>query len=452
MNRICAAGSSPHTRGTRPWTASSGRKYRFIPAYAGNAYGKLAAGRRLPVHPRIRGERWIGIDAERGLSGSSPHTRGTHVGGGFGVGVARFIPAYAGNAVSTSNIIPLRCGSSPHTRGTLSIICLDLDRGRFIPAYAGNAGSRPGARWWRSVHPRIRGERMIAQAAEIDRIGSSPHTRGTRYHFGTSNVVYRFIPAYAGNAQRTMWLKAARSVHPRIRGERDAAAVAHQIEGGSSPHTRGTRIGYASQILNRRFIPAYAGNAADKDEVKALQTVHPRIRGERQKAIVNRHSGHGSSPHTRGTPKGRGSIRQRTRFIPAYAGNALTGPWSRSCLPVHPRIRGERALTSFSWALMPGSSPHTRGTHDRQREGSDQRRFIPAYAGNAGDDAPQRRRSPVHPRIRGERMGGQPLADGGGGSSPHTRGTRVSNSPWAYMEWFIPAYAGNAPIAAQGKS
>ena len=283
MNRICAAGSSPHTRGTRPWTASSGRKYRFIPAYAGNAYGKLAAGRRLPVHPRIRGERWIGIDAERGLSGSSPHTRGTHVGGGFGVGVARFIPAYAGNAVSTSNIIPLRCGSSPHTRGTLSIICLDLDRGRFIPAYAGNAGSRPGARWWRSVHPRIRGERMIAQAAEIDRIGSSPHTRGTRYHFGTSNVVYRFIPAYAGNAQRTMWLKAARSVHPRIRGERSTNYVVKGGKVGSSPHTRGTRCCRGGASDRRRFIPAYAGNAHRLRFADTQPAVHPRIRGERSR-------------------------------------------------------------------------------------------------------------------------------------------------------------------------
>ena len=50
-------------------------------------------------------------------------------------------------------------------------------------------------------------------------------------------------------------------VHPRIRGERTMldSGLARVI--GSSPHTRGTRVGEALSVVHERFIPAYAGNA-----------------------------------------------------------------------------------------------------------------------------------------------------------------------------------------------
>ena len=133
-------GSSPHTRGTRRWSA----RLRL----------------RCWDHPRIRGE----------------HLRvGLPLGGGVGI-----IPAYAGNTVQFLKGPPLNVGSSPHTRGTPTM--------------------RPSTRVTAQDHPRIRGEhrdrgtqgqvgRGIIPAyagntsaapclAESQR-GSSPHTRGT---------------------------------------------------------------------------------------------------------------------------------------------------------------------------------------------------------------------------------------------------------------------------------
>ena len=72
---------------------------------------------------------------------------------------------------------------------------------------------------------------------------------------------------------------------------------------------------------------------------------------------------------------------------------------------------------------MLGSSPHTRGTRAGSAGGRRAGRFIPAYAGNAAEGRDHAIRLLVHPRIRGERLGGMAENVRKGGSSPHTRGT-----------------------------
>ena len=253
-------GSSPHTRGTRYCTNNECETFRFIPAYAGNEQTVRVARLTWPVHPRIRGER----------SQRAPRTLATS-------------------------------GSSPHTRGTIPAPPPPSTRSRFIPAYAGNAPFGGSSTGEKAVHPRIRGERTGGQTALPSIIGSSPHTRGTRFRQGCRFLCLRFIPAYAGNAASRCEMPATSSVHPRIRGERnnEIARVAPSI--GSSPHTRGTLEVQLGNKHRPRFIPAYAGNAAVHLLLLDLMSVHPRIRGERCHPGRARHVGHGSSPHTRGT-------------------------------------------------------------------------------------------------------------------------------------------------------
>ena len=174
-----AFGSSPHTRGTHDDETETYSYARFIPAYAGNAPRMPRRPTRSPVHPRIRGERGHSFTGALPPPGSSPHTRGTP---GVGRRVRR--------------------------------------DGRFIPAYAGNARPRPCASCAATVHPRIRGERLVGPIAEPPCLGSSPHTRGTPGAPGAGKTAARFIPAYAGNAARAASRRPPRPVHPRIRGER----------------------------------------------------------------------------------------------------------------------------------------------------------------------------------------------------------------------------------------
>ena len=143
-------------------------------------------GESLPpsVHPRIRGERVAAVTGAFSSSGSSPHTRGT-----------------------------------PHDQIHDSAIA------RFIPAYAGNAFLAPGYPLPCPVHPRIRGERVSGNCSACSSPGSSPHTRGTLRFRQPHACRQRFIPAYAGNAAAAPSRRRAKPVHPRIRGERTSSKL-----------------------------------------------------------------------------------------------------------------------------------------------------------------------------------------------------------------------------------
>ncbi len=150
---------------------------------------------------------------------------------------------------------------------------------------------------------------------------------------------------------------------------------------GSSPHTRGGQEVSSQGLHLGGLIPAYAGRTRP-DPCAGRST--------------------GSSPHTRG-----GRVRlplplHPQRLIPAYAGRTPSRAQKARSAPAHPRIRGadRECIAIVAWEK--GSSPHTRGGHERvpvQVEGGG---LIPAYAG---------RTKQIAPRNLPE-----------GGSSPHTRG------------------------------
>ena len=253
-------GSSPHMRGTPSSPGGNSQHERFIPAYAGNTGPGVCFVVMLTVHPRIRGEHHAYYGRRRSIRGSSPHTRGT--------------------------LERRRRAGSP---------------GRFIPAYAGNTHILGLPAPEKTVHPRIRGEHQKMGSAKRAGYGSSPHTRGTPSHWRLRAALMRFIPAYAGNTCPRPAHHVPPPVHPRIRGEHTHSLRRRIVAGGSSPHTRGTPRSQRTPKHPSRFIPAYAGNTPGRTGPNVRETVHPRIRGEHQGAAVDGAGRDGSSPHTRGT-------------------------------------------------------------------------------------------------------------------------------------------------------
>ncbi len=138
IQAMAPAGSSPHTRGTSGPSVFGKLNFRFIPAHAGNISCPGSSDRSCPVHPRTRGEHDCTLSSVAGLSGSSPHTRGT-------------------------SYIQEGAASRP----------------RFIPAHAGNISRAASPARPFSVHPRTRGEHAAAPSTVPSVDGSSPHTRGT---------------------------------------------------------------------------------------------------------------------------------------------------------------------------------------------------------------------------------------------------------------------------------
>ena len=259
----------------------------------------------MPVHPRSRGERRQVHDWGSTRVGSSPLARGTRARGRLGRPIV---------------------GSSPLARGTL----------------AGLPGWRIGGR---RLHPRSRGERISMVRRRFWSAGSSPLARGTRLRVRPRCHRDRFIPARAGNTTTPPHRPALPPVHPRSRGERADIPPAHPDFAGSSPLARGTPAVFTapSRSARFRFIPARAGNAQRTAGERTRCAVHPRSRGERDRLQVRRRRGTGSSPLARGTRPHRGRVRALRHGSSPLARGTPIGDLARPRpAPVHPRSRGER--------------------------------------------------------------------------------------------------------------
>ena len=198
----------------------------------------------------------------------------------------------------------------------------------------------------------------------------------------------------------------------------------------------------------RRFIPAWAGNTSTPTATRPPPTVHPRVGGEHASRTRRSGSVTGSSPRGRGTPHdvfGKGVV---GRFIPAWAGNTCWSASPRWPIRVHPRVGGEHACAYSNMAWSNGSSPRGRGTHDEHPLAAVRRRFIPAWAGNTGEDPVYWNTASVHPRVGGEHYSARNPSPALAGSSPRGRGTLQRKEPVAGVGRFIPAWAGNTPAAA----
>ena len=219
--------------------------HRLIPARAGNTRSDLARHHGASAHPRSRGEHLLAAVVLAGTFGSSPLARGTQLERVFDENPSRLIPARAGNTAprhSPWEICEAHprsrgehvrivaevggvAGSSPLARGTPDFHAEEWRRDRLIPARAGNtfmASSRSGRH---SAHPRSRGEHRLDQGVIGLCVGSSPLARGTPAQHAPPSASNRLIPARAGNTSLGPPRVAARTAHPRSRGEHKSGTM-----------------------------------------------------------------------------------------------------------------------------------------------------------------------------------------------------------------------------------
>ena len=194
-------------------------------------------------------------------------------------------------------------------------------RHRFIPAHAGNTYAVLAVYLHCTVHPRACGEHATAAEILSAVTGSSPRMRGTLELLDRVRLLFRFIPAHAGNTRRGSASRTSISVHPRACGEHGYLRPRNGSNNGSSPRMRGTLLRRHAQGAGDRFIPAHAGNTLGTRPRTAHTTVHPRACGEHQNHRQHDPVLTGSSPRMRGTLATTPPSRVMERFIPAHAGN-----------------------------------------------------------------------------------------------------------------------------------
>ena len=247
--------------------------------------------------------------------------------------------------------------------------------------------------------------------------------RGTGIECVAETVERRFIPAHAGNSSVGAILKKRGPVHPRACGEQFRDYHLARGTTGSSPRMRGTELEGRADVRHQRFIPAHAGNSRPRSAPCVGWAVHPRACGEQPPSPDLAARRRTSSPRMRGTAGFHRGKRLGGRFIPAHAGNsALPG----SCLrddAVHPRACGEQGLPGPD--LSAGA------------------RFIPAHAGNRCSRLAYWIWVSVHPRACGEQADSARWARCLAGSSPRMRGTGDKPIDRRVIGRFIPAHAGN---------
>ncbi len=173
-----AGGLSPLARGTRGMKKIEIARQRFIPAGAGNTHRHNGKVLRPAVYPRWRGEHNAAVLSFAPPLGLSPLARGTQIYLPNKRKKYRFIPAGAGNThrAPASSLpasvyprwrgehhnypsgIGLSYGLSPLARGTRCGFRGDKTQLRFIPAGAGNTLITSVCRCSPAVYPRWRGE------------------------------------------------------------------------------------------------------------------------------------------------------------------------------------------------------------------------------------------------------------------------------------------------------
>ena len=276
------------------------------------------------------------------------------------------------------------------------------------------------------------------------RAGSPPHLRGKAPSRPDKIKGPGITPAYAGKSTENLDLLHARQDHPRVCGEKGQSGQCHSPQGGSPPHLRGK--GWTLQAATRggRITPAHAGKSAMGVLSWPSPRDHPRVCGEKNTHIHQPSPGQGSPPRMRG--KGTANIWTFTleRITPAYAGKRcrLSGVvWSSWD---HPRVCGEKFVSSHGSASQLGSPPRMRGKAVRPDRKGHGQGITPAYAGKSLSPGRSTAAKRDHPRVCGEKLVSRPIHCRKAGSPPRMRGKGLTPDGHFCAYGITPAHAGKS--------
>ena len=209
-------------------------------------------------------------------------------------------------------------------------------------------------------------------------------------------------PAYAGKSETDSGTAPGPKDHPRVCGEKCDRLGAGGSGGGSPPRMRGKDPYGVHTTTCKGITPAYAG----------------------KRSFYRYVSGHafGSPPRMRGKADFCIRPERQTGITPAYAGKRWVASNSGQSRRDHPRVCGEKSLSSRMKYWTVGSPPRMRGKAVENKVNEPQFRITPAYAGKR-DLIIMFLNSPT-------------------GSPPRMRGKDVIASIVTLIHGITPAYAG----------
>ena len=144
---------------------------------------------------------------------------------------------------------------------------------------------------------------------------------------------------------------------------------------------RGKQGGAIAFRLQRRIIPAHAGQTLSVCLAAVAASDHPRACGANHQRTVRGLRQRGSSPRMRGKLRLHPCGELCQRIIPAHAGQTRSSGCRTLRAADHPRACGANIGQEFGEQQQAGSSPRMRGKLGDVALLADPRRIIPAHAG-----------------------------------------------------------------------
>ena len=227
--------------------------------------------------------------------------------------------------------------------------------------------------------------------------------RGKVFTFRPLTPVGRITPAYAGKRKMLKTPAAGTWDHPRVCGEKHAAACADCTLLGSPPRMRGKAFKLNICLFHLGITPAYAGKSRTSGTGGSGRRDHPRVCGEKPTMKNTYHTAKGSPPRMRGKARLFHIVLTFAGITPAYAGKRLCCSSVRPETWDHPRVCGEKRTLARCRRFVLGSPPRMRGKGDRTKRPHYHGRITPAYAGKSDSTATNWLNTEDHPRVCGEK-------------------------------------------------
>ena len=192
-------------------------------------------------------------------------------------------------------------------------------------------------------------------------MGSPPPMRGKASADSPLAYRSRITPAYAGKRKRKPNGMLQSKDHPRLCGEKVTAGSSWFRLAGSPPPMRGKEGGKLCAIIMPRITPAYAGKSYRSESTLHSRPDHPRLCGEKTMSSVFSTADTGSPPPMRGKAEITRTKFDTVGITPAYAGKRFQFPDHRFPCQDHPRLCGEKRQRTGQKHFGEGSPPPMRG-------------------------------------------------------------------------------------------
>ncbi len=272
--------------------------------------------------------------------------------------------------------------------------------------------------------PHTHGARLIASQTPEPICGPSPRAWGSDHRGHDPPQAERSIPTCVGLRFSNLSRERTAAVHPHVRGaQRPDQGVGLRCA-GPSPRAWGSVVSGRRGLVGGRSIPTCVGLRTGSRGSLTTGAVHPHVRGAQPDCEKISWSGSGPSPRAWGSGPGGRRPAGGDRSIPTCVGLRARRRSGRAIQPVHPHVRGAQTHARHARIVPGGPSPRAWGSAARSSGRRTRTRSIPTCVGLRCIHGRRIDRRPVHPHVRGAQPVPAPDQEGQGRSIPTCVGLR----------------------------